>query len=116
MAPPPPALLLDVTIVTLRRCADAGLWVAVCVLVKISLRMPKTTFAALTQSQAISQSIAFSPLSVRDTNNFHFFFIFSKLFFTVSFIMVNKMISWWRICRWLAVKFKTHLCSSGMKI
>ena len=38
--------------------ADVGLWVAVCFLAKISLHRPtcKTTFARLTQSQAISQS------------------------------------------------------------
>ena len=24
------------------------------------------------------------------------------------------MISWWRICRWLAVNFKIHVCSSGV--
>ena len=28
--------------------------------------------------------------------------------------MMIKMISWLRICRWLAVNFKIHLCSSGM--
>ena len=37
---------------------DVGLWVAVCFLAKISFHRPtcKTTFARLTQSQAISQS------------------------------------------------------------
>ena len=49
-----------VTMVTLRRWADVGLR-AVCVQAEISLRRP-STFARLTQSQAISQSIAFSSL------------------------------------------------------
>ena len=71
---------MDVTIVTLRCWADVGLWVAVCVLAKISLRRPKTTFARLTQSEAISQSIAFSSLSMRDTNKFYFFSFFETLF------------------------------------
>ena len=80
-----------------------------------SLRMPMTTFARLTQSQAISQSVAFSSLSMGDTNKFHFFFFISwKSFFHVSFTMVIKIISWWRICRRLAVNFKIHLCNFGM--
>ena len=57
--------------------ADVGLWVAVCFLAKISLhwRTCKTTFARLTQSQAISQSFrAFiSFRSMRDTTFFSFF-------------------------------------------
>ena len=60
--------------------ADVGLWVAVCFLSKISLHRStcKTTFALLTQSQAISQSfrVFISFRSMRDTTFFHF----SKLF------------------------------------
>ena len=100
--------------VTLRRWADVGLWVAVCVLAKISLRRPKTTFARLTQSQAISQSKAFSSLSMRDTNKFHFFFHFFETLFYHFLYHGDQMFSWWIICRWRAVKFEMHLCSSGM--
>ena len=60
---------------------SAGLWVAVCFLAKISLHRStcKTTFAGLTQSQAISQSfrVFITFRSMRDTTFFHF----SKLFF-----------------------------------
>ena len=65
--------------------ADVGLWVAVCFLAKISLHRStcKTTFARLTQSQAISQSfrVFISFRSMRDTTFFHF----SKLFFTQNY-------------------------------
>ena len=67
------------------------MWVGVCFLAKISLRGPtcKTTFARLTQSQAISKSfcVFITFRSPRDTTFFHF----SKLFLhkiTVSFTMV----------------------------
>ena len=84
-----------VIVVTIRRWADVGLWVAVCVLAKFSFRRPTTTFACLTQSRAISQSIGFTIRSMRDTNKFHFFFIFRVSFFiyiiTVSFTMVIKI-------------------------
>ena len=57
--------------------ADVGLWVAVCFLAKISLHRStcKTTFARLTQSQAISQSfrVFISFRSMRDTTFFSFF-------------------------------------------
>ena len=88
-----------------RGWADVGLWVAVCFLAKISSHRPtcKTTFARLTQSQAISQSfrvfISFSSLSRRDTTFFHF----SKLFLykiTVSFTMVIKRSPGGQACRW----------------
>ena len=49
-----------------------------------------TTFARLTQSRAISQSLAFSSLyirSMREKNKFHFFTFFETLFYTVSFTM-----------------------------
>ena len=49
---------------------------------------------------------------MRETNKFHFF-IFSKLFHRVL-SHGDEIISWWRICRWLAVKFEIHLCSSGV--
>ena len=78
--------------------ADVGLWVAVCFLAKISLHRPtcKTTFARLTQSQAISQSFrAFiSFRSRRDTTFFHF----SKLFFIQNYRFLyhgDQKISWW---------------------
>ena len=98
-----------------RGWADVGLWVAVCFLAKISLhrRTRKTTFARLTQSQAISQSFrAFIySRSRRDTT----FFIFRNSFLykiTVSFTMVIKR-SPGGPCRWRAVNFEIHLWSSG---
>ena len=82
-----------VIVVTMRGWADDGFWVAVCFLAKISLyrHTCKTTFARLTQPQAISQSIAFSSLS--DQWQIRLFFIFRNSFLykiTVSFTMVNK--------------------------
>ena len=78
--------------------ADVGLWVAVCFLAKISSYWPtcKTTFARLTQSQAISQSFrAFiSFRSRRETTFFHF----SKLFFIQNYRFLyhgDQKISWW---------------------
>ena len=66
-----------------RGWADVGLWVAVCFLAKISSHRPtcKTTFARLTQSQAISQSfrVFISFRSRRDTT---FFSFFETLFYT----------------------------------
>ena len=74
-----------VTLVTMgaeRGWADVGLWVAVCFLAKISSHRPtcKTTFARLTQSQAISQSfrVFISFTSRRDTTFCHF----SNAFYT----------------------------------
>ena len=88
-----------------------------CFLAKISSHRPtcKTTFARLTQSQAISQSfrVFISFTSRRDTTFFHF----SKLFFlykiTVSFTMVIKRSPGGQACRWRAVNFEIHLWSSG---
>ena len=84
--------------------ADVGLWVAVYFLAKISLHRPtcKTTFARLTQSQAISQSfhVFITFRSMRDTTFFHF----SKLFFCTKyrfFYHGDQKMSWW--CRWLAL-------------
>ena len=101
-----------------RGWADVGLWVAVCFLAKISSHRPtcKTTFARLTQSQAISQSfrVFISFTSRRDTTFFHF----SKLFLykmTVSFTMVIKRSPGGQACRWRAVNFEIHLWSSGKK-
>ena len=78
--------------------ADAGLWVAVCFLAKISLHRPtcKTTFASLTQSQAISKSfrVFISFRSMRDTTLFHF----SKLLFIQNYRFLyhgDQKISWW---------------------
>ena len=81
-----------------RGWADVGLWVAVCFLAKISSHRPtcKTTFARLTQSQAISQSfrVFISFTSRRDTT----FFYFSKLFFIQNYRFLyhgDQKISWW---------------------
>ena len=100
-----------------RGWADVGLWVAVCSLAKISSQRPtcKTTFARLTQSQAISQSfhVFISFRSRRDTT---FFFIFWNCFLykiTVSFTMVIKRSPGGQACRWRAVNFEIHLWSSG---
>ena len=89
---------------------DVGLWVAVCFLAKISFHRPtcKTTFARLTQSQAISQSFRFfiTFRSMRDTTFFHF----SKLIFCTKyrfFYHGDQKMSWW--CRWRAVNFEIHL-------
>ena len=78
--------------------ADVGLWVAVCFLAKISSHRPtcKTTFARLTQSQAISQSFRVFIIfrSMRDTTFFHF----SKLFFIQNYRFLyhgDQKISWW---------------------
>ena len=69
----------------MRGWADVGLWVAVCFLAKLSSNRPtcKTTFARLTQSQAISQSfrVFITFRSMRDTT----FFSFSKLFFIQNY-------------------------------
>ena len=74
----------------------------------------KTTFASLTQSQAISQSfrVFISFRSMRDTT----FFIFRNSFLykiTVSFTMVIKR-SPGGPYRWRAVNFEIHLWSSAM--
>ena len=79
----PHTVIRCVIVVTIRRWADVDLWVAVCVLAKISFRRPTTTFARLAPSQAISQSIVFSwPsfMTMRGTNKFHFFHFFKTLF------------------------------------
>ena len=124
--------LLDVTLVAVRGWADVGLWVAVCFLAKISFHRPtcKTTFARLTQSQAISQSfrVFITFRSMRDTTFFHL----SKHFFCTKLglrgskrpaILLDvtrflyhgdQKISWWRICRWRAVNLEIHLWSSGV--
>ena len=96
-----------------RGWADVGLWVAVCFLAKISLHRPtcKTTFARLTQSQAISQSFhAF--ISFRSRRDFIFrdSFLFK---ITVSFTMVIKRSPGGQACRWRAINFEFHLWSSG---
>ena len=87
-----------IIVVTMRGWADVGLWVAVRILAKISLHRPtcKTTFARLTQSQAISQSIRVFIFfrSMRDRTFFHF----SKLFFIQNYRFLyhgDQKISWW---------------------
>ena len=113
-------MCMCVIVVTMRGWADVGLWVAVCFLAKISSHWPtcKATFVRLTQlhSQAISQSfrVFITFRSMRDTTFFHF----SKLFFVQNYRFLyqyDQKISWWRICRWRAVNFEIHLCSSDMK-
>ena len=96
---------------------DVGLWVPVCFLSKISLHRStcKTTFARLTQSQAISQSfrVFISFRSMRDTTFFHF----SKLFLIQNYRFLyhgDQKISPGGPCRWRAVNFEIHLWSSGM--
>ena len=63
----------------LSRCRLVGS----CVLAKISFRRPTTMFARLTQSQAISQSIAFSSPSDqwKIRTSFTFFYFFETLFY-----------------------------------
>ena len=113
-APRRPAILLDVTLVAVKGLSRyrsiSALWVAVCFLAKISFHRPtcKTTFARLTQSQAISQSfrVFITFRSMRDTTFFHF----SKLIFCTKyrfFYHGDQKISWW--CRWRAVNFEIHL-------
>ena len=79
-APWRPAILLGVCVSSWHMWtgwADVGLWVAVCFLAKMSLHRStcKTTFARLTQSQAISQSfrVFISFRSMRDTTFFSFY-------------------------------------------
>ena len=91
--------------------ADVGLWVAVCFLAKISLHRStcKTTFARLTQSQAISQSFrAF--ISFRSRRDTTFFSFFETLFYTkytvsVSVTMVIERSPGGQACRWRAINF-----------
>ena len=82
--------------------ADVGLWVAVCflasVLAKISLhrRTCKTTFARLTQSQAISQSFR-TFISFRSRRDTTFFSFFETLFIQNYRFLYHgdQKISWW---------------------
>ena len=82
-----------VIVVTTGGWGDVGLWVAVCFLAKISLHRPtwKTTFARLTQSQAVSQSfrvfITFRSWEIRLSFIFRNSFLYK---ITVSFTMVIK--------------------------
>ena len=104
-----------VIVVTIRRWVDVGLWRAVCVLAKISFRRPRTTFSSLTQSQAISQSTAFS--SQYQINERHkkvslsFIYRNSFIHHYCFFYHGDQQISWWRICRWRAGNFENHPCS-----
>ena len=94
--------------------ADVSLCVAVYFLAKISLHRPtrKTTFARLTQSQAFSQSFRVFQIHER----YDFFLFFETLFIQNDRFLYHgdQKISWWGICRWRAVNFEIHLCSSGM--
>ena len=102
-APWRPAILLGVCVSSWHMWtgwADVGLWVAVCFLAKISLHRStcKTTFARLTQSQAISQSfrVFISFRSMRDTTFFHF----TKLFLIQNYRFLyhgDQKISWWTL-------------------
>ena len=71
--------------------ADVGLWVAVCFLAKISFHRPtwKTTFARLTQSQAISQSFRVSSLQINERYDFFSFF---KTHFLYK---IPLLLPWW---------------------
>ena len=78
----------------MRGWADVGLWVAVFFVAKIPLHRPtwKTTFARVTQSQAVLQSFAFSSLSDQCIWEIRLFFIFRNSFLsntTVSFTVVT---------------------------
>ena len=67
----------------MRGWADVGLWAAVCCLAKMSLLRPKTTFARLTQSQAISQSIVFNHFQINERyKRASLFSFFETLFYT----------------------------------
>ena len=87
-----------------------------CFLAKISLHRPtcKTTFARLTQSQAISQSFR---VFITFRSETRLFFIFRNTFFCTKYRFLyhgdhDQQISWWRICRWRAVNLEIHLWSS----
>ena len=89
-----------VIVVTMWGWADVGLWVAVCFLAKIFLHVHrptgKTTFARLTQSQAISQSFRVSSLS--DQWDIRLFFIFRNSLFIPNYRSLyhgDQKISWW---------------------
>ena len=102
--------------VTLRRWADADLWVAVCALAKISLRWPKIldhvcTFDTVTGNLAVNS--IFVIFYERYEHVSLFFHFFETLFYRFLY-HGDQMIFWWRICRSLAVIFKIPLCSSGM--
>ena len=79
-----------VIVVTIRGWGGVGLWAAVSFLAKISLHIPtcKTTFARLTQSQAILQSVrVFITFRwIRDTTFFSFFetLFYTKLLFPLQ--------------------------------
>ena len=49
---------------------------------------------------------------------YDFFSFFELLFFVQNYRFLyhgDQKISWWRICRWRAVNFEIHPCSSDMK-
>ena len=70
-----------------------------------------TTFARLTKSQAISQSVAFSSLSDQWEKRTSFTFLhISKHFFLQNYRVIyhgDQKISWWRICRWRVATSKS---------
>ena len=77
-----------VAMVTLKRWADVGLWVAVCVLGKISLRRPTTTVCTFWYSHRQSRSQKrFRIRSIRDANKF------TSFLFRNSFLPIFLL--WW---------------------
>ena len=108
-----------VIVLTMWGWADVGLWVAVCFLAKISLHRPtcKTMFAPLTPSHPISQSFRVF-ITFQINERYDLFFIFRNSFFVQNYRLIyhgDQKISWSIICRWRAVNFEIHLCSSDMK-
>ena len=106
--------MLCVSSLTTRGWSGACRLVGSCVLPGENFCTYITSFARLTPSRAILQSIAFSSLS--DQWELHFFHI-SKPFFIQSYRFLyhgDQKISWWSICRWRAVNFEIHPCRSGV--
>ena len=116
-APERLAILLGVCrcviVVTMRGWADVGLWVAVCFLAKISLHRPNVCMLdTVTGNLAVISCVHHTQINER-----YDFFSFSKLFFIQNYRFLyhgDQNISWRRICRWRAVNFEIHWCSSGM--
>ena len=84
----------------LSRCRLVGS----CVLAKISFRRPTTTVCTLhtVAGNLVVNRVVITIRSMKYTNKFHFFFIFSKLFFIYNYCFLyhgDQKISWWRICR-----------------
>ena len=100
----------------MRGWADVGLWVAVCFLAKISLHRPKTTFAHLVTGNFAVKSL-FMTFRNKRNEQVSFFFVFRNSFFLQNYRFLyhgDQKISCWRVCRWRAVNFEIHLCSSSL--